>query len=160
MLPTHKAVRDLLTERTGRGVTLAPALPYAPGSQERATYAVFVDAQLRTHAVVVCDLTLSVLLGAASAMVPVGGTESEISQRWLAPATTRHLRELMEELAGLLDPGGGLRLHDMYVPGVEPPSDIPAYAHSLGRRMDLEVAISAYGRGRLSVVCPVVRPVV
>lgn len=156
MLPTHKAVRDLLAERTGRGVTLAPALPYAPGSRDRATYAVFVDAALRTHAVVVCDLTLSVLLGAASAMIPVGGTEAEIAQRWLAPGTTRRLREVIEGFTGLLSPAGELRMHDLYVPGVEPPTDIPAYAHSLGRRLDLEVAISAYGQGRLSVVCPAV----
>jgi hypothetical protein len=156
MLPTHKAVRDLLSDRTGRAVSLAPALPYAPGSRERVTYAVFVDAQLRTRAVAVCDLTLSVLLGAAGARIPVGGTEAEIARQWLAPGTTRHLRRLMEELAALLDASGEVRLHEMYVPGVQPPTDVPAYAHTLGRRLDLEVEVSSYGGGRLSVVCPAV----
>lgn len=156
MLPTHKAVRDLLADRTGRGVALAAALPFAPGSRERVTHAVYVDPQLRTRAVVVCDLALSAILGAACATVPVGGIERELAQRWLAPVTAQHLRALLEDLTGVLRPPQGtvLRLHEMYAPGVEPPSDIPAYAHSLGRRLDLEVAVSAYGSGRLSIVCP------
>jgi hypothetical protein len=157
-LPTHKDVRDLLTARSGRTVTLAPAVPYAPAPGEPATYAVYVDPQMRTCAVAMCDLRLSVLAGAAAATIPVGGTEAEMESRSLAPTTEHHLHELLEALASLLEDPAGLsvRLHAMYPPGVEPPSDIPAYARAVGRRMDLEVAISAYGGGRFSLVCPVV----
>jgi hypothetical protein len=154
VLPTHKAVRELLTDRTGRSVTLAPAVFYGPGPGDRPTYAVYVDPRMRTGAVVVWDLTLSVLTGAALATIPVGGTETERQQRSLAPTTRHHLHDLLEEFAGLLTPPGGppLHLYEMYPPGVAPPGDVSAYAGALGRRLDLKVTIAGYGTGRLSLV--------
>lgn len=155
-LPTHKDVRDLLAARIGRGVTLAPGVPYVPGPREPATFGVYVDRQMRTVAVVTCDLELSVLAGAAIATIPVGGTEAELAQRALEPTTRGHLRGLLEGFTPLVrgDADTSTHLHAMYPPGVEPPTDIPAYAAVLGRRLDLEVTISAYGTGRLSLVRP------
>lgn len=154
MLPTHKAVRELLSDRTRRTVTLAPAVFYSPGPGERPTYAVYVDPHMRTGAVLVCDLDLSVLAGAAVATIPVGGTEHEREQRSLAPATRQHLRDLLEALGPLLSPTAGepLHLYEMYPPGEAPPADVPGYACVLGRRLDLKVTISGYGTGRLSLV--------
>ena len=155
-LPTHKDVRDLLAARTCRGVTLATGVPYVPAPSEPATFAVYVDRRMRTLAVVACDLELSVLAAAAIATIPVGGTEAELAQGVLEPTSRQHLHDLLEALTPLVQGGGDaeVRLHAVYPPGVEPPTDIPAYAAVLGRRLDLEVTIAAYGTGRLSLVRP------
>ena len=155
-LPTPKDVRDLLTVRIGRTVTIAPSVPYAPAPDERATYAVYVDQQIRTCAVVACDPALSILAGAALAKIPVGGVEDELARRSPGPMTREHLQDLLEAFGPWFESPGGspVRLHAAYPPGTEPPSDVPAYARTLGRRLDLEVTIPAYGSGLLSLVRP------
>lgn len=155
-LPTPKEVRDLLAERLGHAVSLAAGVPYAPAALEPATYAVFVDEHLDTRAVLACDLPMSVRAGGAIATIPAGGLEAELGRATLGHVTGRHLKGLLEEFVALLDPTGeeSVRLHAVYLPGEETPSDIPAYVRALGRRIDLVVAVAGYGEGRLSLVRP------
>ena len=155
-LPAPKEVRDLLAGRLGRAVSLASGVPYAPAALEPATYAVFVDEHLDTRAVVACDLPMSVHAGGAIATIPAGGLEAELGRGALTHATGRHLEGLLEGFVPLLDPTGeeSVRLHAVYLPGEQPPSDIPAYVRALGRRLDLVVTVAGYGEGRLSLVRP------
>lgn len=157
-MPTHKEVRDLLMSRLGRAVTLAPIAPYAPTASEPVTFGVYVDQQMRTLGVAACDLDLSVLAAAALGTIPVGGAEAELSDARLASASAQRLRVLLEDFAPWFDVTGGpsAHLHEMYPPGTEPPTDIPAYAQVLGCRVDLEVGIAGYGNGRLALVRPAV----
>jgi hypothetical protein len=150
MLPARKAIKELLVERLGRRVDLAPGVPFAPAPGEGATFAVFVDSSLRTRAVAACDLAFSAYAGAAVATVPAGGAEQAIDLRRLEPGLEAGLRTVFEDLAALL---AGAHLHAVYAAGAMPPSDIPAYAGVLGHRLDLAVTISAYGPGRFSLVC-------
>ena len=150
MLPARKVIKELFAERLGRRVELAPGVPFAPAPGEAATFAVFVDGSLRTRAVAACDLAFSAYAGAAVATVPVGGAEQAIGLRTLAPGLQAGLRTVFEDLAALLP---GAQLHAVYIAGAVPPSDVPAYAGVLGRRMDLAVTIAAYGHGRFSLVC-------
>lgn len=158
MLPTHKAVRDLLAGATRRSVTVGRAQPFAPDPGAGATFGVYVDDRMRTLAVVACDVPMSVLTGAAVATVPVGGVESELADRSPSVRTTEALRGVLAELAALLRPAGGAEavLHAIYPPGVAPPSDLVTYVRTVGQRLDLEVSISGYGRGVMSLVCPAV----
>jgi len=155
MLPSHKAVRDHLAQVTGRSVALAAAAPFAPTAADHPTYAVYVDQHMHTRAVAVCDLAMAVYTGAAGSAVPIGGTEEEMGHRRLTERTARGVREMLDGLGGLLDPEEApLVLHAMYPPGEEPPSDLPAYACTVGRRLDLEVTLAGYRAGRLSLVLP------
>lgn len=158
MLPSRKVVRDLLAELTGRAVSIGSTDPYAPESSETPTYALYVDQHLRTLAVVACDLELSALIGAAVATVPAGGVEDELETRRLSSRTVGALTTVLRRLGELLDPGPGrsVRMHAVYPPGVVPPNDVPVYACTLGHRLDLQVEIRGYGRGRLCVVHPTV----
>jgi hypothetical protein len=155
MLPTHKAVRDHLAQVTGRSVILAAAAPFAPKAADHPTYAVYVDQHLHTRAVAVCDLAMAVYTGAAGSAVPVGGTEEEMGHHRLTERTARGVWEMLEGLGGLVETDEEpFELHAMYPPGEEPPSDLPAYACSVGRRLDLAVTIAGYRPGRLSLVLP------
>lgn len=154
MLPTNKALRDLLVERLGREVQIARGEPFIPGEYGRASYAVFVDRALQTVAVAATDIPFAAFVGAAAGMATVGGAHDCIGQSRLSPAFEENLRSVFEECAGLLPDAAtrGIRLYDMYAPGVAPPNDIPVYARVYGQRLDLSITIASYGKGRFSLV--------
>ena len=163
MLPTRKSVRDLLESRLDRDVALSTGGYFAPSLQQRAAFAVYVDPRMATPAVVNCEHTLWVLAAAAMGRFPRGHDLAELEERAVSAATERQLEGLFHELTALLDPRGReeLRLYATYSPGSVPPADVPAHAAVLGPRDDLQVAISAYGTGRLSLVAaPAPAPVV
>jgi len=148
--PTPKAVRDLLGELLGRPPQVATGVPYAPGHAESATCAVYVDQRMRTRAVVSADLRCSAYLAAMAGRLPAGGLEEVWRQRRLGPALSGQLDRVLDGLAPLF--GNGVRCYASYPPASEPPSDVAAFARSLGNRLDLAVGFAQYGIGRLSFV--------
>lgn len=148
--PAPKAVRDALEELLGRSVNLAPGVPYAPGHGETASHAVYVDARMRTRAVVTADLRCSAYLAAMAARIPAGGLEEVWKQRRLPAPLAGHLDRVLSGLASLF--GDQVRCYASYPPPAEPPADVAAFARSLGGRLDLAVGFPQYGIGRLSLV--------
>jgi ABC-type transporter lipoprotein component MlaA len=67
---------------------------------------------------------------------------------------SENLREVLNVAASLLDVDGAssLRLHAVYPLGAGAPTDVVAYAGTLGRRLDLVTTIASYGVGRFSMV--------
>lgn len=153
-LPPGKAVRDLLLDLLGRNVDVAPGDPYAPEGGERATLAVYVDDAMRTRAVAVADLPLSAYAGAAIGLIPAGGAEAAIEDRALSTAIEENLYEVLNICAALLNVEGAphVKLYAMYGPGTVPPVDVSGFARAIGRRLDLQVTVTGYGVGRLSLV--------
>ena len=153
-LPPAKAVRDLLLDLLGRNVDVAPGDPYAPEGGERATLAVYVDDAMRTRAVAVADLPFSAYAGAAIGLVPAGGAEAAIEDRALSTAIEENLYEVLNICAALLNAEGAphVKLYGMYGPGTVPPVDVSGFARTIGRRLDLQVTVTGYGAGRLSLV--------
>jgi hypothetical protein len=154
MLPNNKALRDLLIERLDRDVEISRGEPFIPGVYGRASYAVYVDRSLRTVAVAATDLPFAAFVGAAAGLATVGGAHDAIERSRLSPAFEDDLRDVFAECAGLFPDAvaRGIRLYDMYAPGVAPPDDIPVYARVFGQRLDLRITVAAYGRGRFSIV--------
>jgi hypothetical protein len=125
-------------------------VPYAPGHAEPATQAVYVDQRMRTRAVVSADLRCSAYLAATAGRLPAGALEDVWKQRRLTPTLTGQLDKVLDALAGLF--GAEVRRYASYPPANEPPSDVAAFARSLGNRLDLAVGFPQYGIGRLSFV--------
>ncbi len=153
-LPAPKHVRDLLDEQLERAVQVAPTSPYAPHGTRARTLAVYVDARLRAHAVLAADLPFSVYAAAAAARVPAGATPAVLAEGWLGPQLLSRLTALLEAASSLFraGPAGAVTLHGIYPPAQAAPPDVTAYAAALRRRLDLQVRISGYGAGRLSIV--------
>lgn len=153
-LPAPKDVRDLLERLLGRDVEIAVAGPLTPEAGEPATLAVYVDPALRARAVCVADLAFSAHAGAAVGLVPPVRAERAIGRRALGPVLAENLREVLNVAGSLLDHEGAspLRLHAVYPLGAGAPTDVVAYAGTLGRRLDLEARIASYGVGRFSMV--------
>ena len=68
--------------------------------------------------------------------------------------TAENFAEVLSIGSTLLNHDGAphVRLYGSYPPGENPPADIAGLLHGLGRRLDLQVTISGYGTGTLSVV--------
>jgi len=148
--PTPKAVRDALADLLGRAPNVAPGVPYAPSHGEPASHAVYVDARMRTRAVISADLRCSAYLAARAARIPAGGLEEIWKQRRLGAVLNGHLDRVLDGLAVLF--GNQVRLYAAYPPPAEPPADVAAFARSLGSRLDLAVGFPQYGIGRLALI--------
>jgi hypothetical protein len=152
-LPSTKQLRDLLESRLRREVRLQPSLPLATGTRGL-SFGIYVDSHLSTHAVVVVDLPAAAYIGAAAGLVPLGVATAAVDEHVLGPLLADHFRAVLKDLAQLFDHEGaqGVRLYNAVLPGQRPPADIVSLAAAPGRRLDLGVAVRAYGEGSLSLV--------
>lgn len=153
-VPAPMSVRELLGDLLGRNVDVSPAPPYAPANSEAWTLAAYVDDSYVVRAVATVDLELSVVVAAAIGLVPMRAVSAALAEQCLDDSLTENLHEVLNIAASLLNADGArhVRLHQMFGPGAPRPSEFRSAALSLGRRLDLQVAVAGYGRGRFSLV--------
>jgi hypothetical protein len=153
-LPLPKQIKDLLEGLLGKDITLAPSAPFAPGPNAPASVAVYVDDSLRITALVACDLRFSAYAGAALGLVPPGGAEAAVEAGGLTENLSENLYEVLNIAASMFNVADAehLRLHELHPAGTPLPPMVRAQALTLGRREDMSLDISGYGKGQLSVV--------
>ena len=153
-VPSAMAVRDMLADLLGRNVEVRSSLPYAPSPSDPTTIAVYVDDQTVIRAVGVVDLGFSARAGAAIGLVPSPTADEAVESGLLSDTLAENLHEVLNIAASLLNAEGvvHVKLHEMYAPGTTPPVQIAECMQALGRRLDLRVDISGYGKGRFSLV--------
>ncbi|MEO3937276.1 hypothetical protein V3N99_11015 [Dermatophilaceae bacterium Soc4.6] len=153
-LPEAKEVRDLLTLLLDRPIDLALGTPLVLEAGERATYATFVDDRLAMRAVAVADLPFSAYAGGALGLVPPAGIQEAVGQKVLSPAIEENFSELLNIFASLMNAEGmpHVKLHVVHGTGEQASPQVVAMTRILGRRLDLELTVGGYGRGRLSLV--------
>ena len=154
LLPSPKAVKDMLADLLDRHVAVTTTVPFAPGPDGPGTIALYVDDSLRLAALIGLDLRLSAYAAAAIGLVPVGAADDAISDGTLHDPLRENLVEVLNVAASLfIAPGATrVRLHVVHPVGEPAPPAALAQALTLGRREDLSVKITGYGIGRLSVV--------
>jgi hypothetical protein len=153
-IPAALEVRELLSGLLGREVEVSMTDTFAGDSKVGSTFAVYIDDQERTRAVAVLDLPCSAYAGAAIGLIPVGGAEAALEEGDLPPVLRENLGEVLNVLASLLNAEGcpHVKLQSVYHADQWPEPEVAAHAATPGRRLDLEVNIPLYGRGRLSMV--------
>jgi hypothetical protein len=152
VLPGTLAVRNLLEDLLGREVTVSPGEPISAEELPTATVAIFTDS-LKTYGVLGMDLSLAANAGAALGLVPAGAAEDSIDENQLFPNLAENVFELCNVLTSLLNRKGGphIKLYQVVYPGDELPADARAFLLALGRRIDLTVEVSRYGKGKFSL---------
>jgi len=153
-LPPAKPVRDLLEDLLGRDVDVRPGEPLSPDDDRSTTLAVYVDDSLQLQLVAVADIGFAAYAGAAIGLVPAAAAQDAVRDGSLPSNIADNLYEVLNVCASLLNAEGvpHVRLHTVHYPGAVPPPQPLSVACTLGRRMDLEVSIAGYGRGRFSLV--------
>ena len=152
-LPAPKEVRDLFEDLLGRPVTVSPTDPVLSEAVRRTMVALYVDNALKLQAVIGLELSLAVYAGAALGLIPPGGAQDSVEEGVMTPVVAENVTEVCNIMAGLLNRPGAphLRLYQRFLPGEGPPTDATGHLLALGRRLDLNVEVSGYGSGKLSI---------
>ena len=152
-LPSGAEVGELLEGLLDRGVTAAEeAAPVLLGRDVRmvATYA---DDTGAVRGVVLLDLGLSAVLGAALALVPPPRVAESLEQGVVPADLADSTREVLNIAAQLFDSGDvRLRLRDVAV-GPQPVDEATVtFLRRPSRRGDRRVDVPGYGAGVLAVL--------
>jgi hypothetical protein len=152
-LPSRHAVRSLLEGLVGRdvGIKDANTVPTKPTN----VIAAYVNDKLTVSAVIVVNLEGAARLGGALAMLPKVGVDDAIAEGDLHAALRDNCYEVLNVLAAVFNAPNAphVRLYEMVGPTTAIPPDIAALSATVGNRMDLEIEVSGYGMGLLSLVC-------
>ncbi len=153
VLPGSLAVRNLFEDLLGREVTVSPGEPLGAEEVKTATVAIFTDNFQKMYAVLGLDLSLAANAGAALGLLPAGAAEDSVDEKQLYPNLAENVFELCNIFTSLLNREGAphIKLYQVLYPGMELPNDARAVLLALGRRLDLNVEVSRYGKGKLSL---------
>jgi hypothetical protein len=153
VLPGILAVRTLFEDLLGRDCTVGPGEPLGTDDLPTATVAIYTDNARQIYGVLGMQLSLAANVGAALGLLPPGAAEDSIDEKTLFPNLAENVFELCNVLTSLLNREGAphVRLHQVIHPGMELPTEARSHLLALGRRLDLTIEVSRYGKGRLSL---------
>jgi len=154
-VPTLKAVRDLLGDLTGKEIEVASgAEPVGVGGSSGSVVGLYVDAELKSRALIAFDLPLAAYSGAALGLVPPGGAQDAVDAHELPEHLLDNCGEVLNIMASLfnLPRSPHLKLYACYGPTEQLRPDVRELAVRLAPRDDIAVEIARYGKGRMSIV--------
>ena len=153
VIPGSHLVRNLFEDLLGRDVTVSPGDPISQADLATATVAIYTDSSQQIYGVVGMQLSLAANVGAALGLVPAGAAEDSIDEKTLFPNLAENVGELCNVLTSLLNRDGGphVKLYQVVYPGMDLPGDARAHLLALGRRLDLMIEVSRYGKGKFSL---------
>lgn len=154
-LPPALEVRELLEGLLGRDVeAVVGTKPVNPSEPPGAMVGVFVDDMLKLRAIILTDLALSAYVGAAIALVPAKTAAASVEDGRLTPNLYDNTREVLNVAASLFnhDNAPHVRLYEAYAPNEALPPDVAKYVLAYVRRLDMELEVSGYGKGMISVL--------
>lgn len=152
-LPTAKAVKDLFEQLLGRDVSVSRGLPVRAAELARTAAGLYVaEGSLQTAAVIGIDVNLAAHSASAMSLVPRAEAHACAQAGTLPALLAKNTVGLLESVGSLLEPPGAkaLTLYQSFMPGDRIPPDVAAQLVALGRRVDADLSISGYGKGRLS----------
>lgn len=152
-LPPVKLIKDVLDGLLGREVEIAPGDPMASVDMIGGVLAAYVDDGNALRAVAGWDLSAAAFVGAAVGLVPRGGAEAAIEDRFVPENLQENLGEVSNVLASVFQIPGNphLRLQKTYCPAAAAPDQETQLLYALGQRIDITVDVPGYGSGRLAV---------
>lgn len=156
-LPTLMDVRELLEGLLGRDVeTELTSAGADPRKHPGALSGVYVDNAFTMRAFIVIDMALSAALGAAIGLMGARLAEDVVRSELLSPALYDNAAEILNVAASLFNAEGAphVRLHEAYAPREVLPADVDVRLRGMARRMDIEMTVTGYGAGRMSLVVP------
>ena len=153
VIPGSLAVRNLFEDLLGRDVTVSSGTPLEAADLPTSVIAVYTDTSQQLYAVLGMQLSLAANAGAALGLLPAGAAEDSIDEKKLTPNLAENVFELCNVLTSLLNVEGAphVRLYQVVYPGMDLPNDARAHLLALGRRLDVTIEVSRYGKGKFSL---------
>ncbi|MET8151187.1 hypothetical protein ACIBSW_05195 [Actinoplanes sp. NPDC049668] len=153
VIPAALSVRNLFEDLLGRDVNVASGDPMTAEDLPTGVIALYTDASQQLYAVLGLQLPLAANAGAALGLLPAGAAEDSIEEGKLYPNLAENVFELCNVLTSLLNREGAphVKLYQVIYPGMPLPNDARAQLLALGKRLDLTVEVTRYGKGKLSL---------
>ncbi|GAA0418736.1 hypothetical protein Aca07nite_05770 [Actinoplanes capillaceus] len=153
VLPGSLAVRNLFEDLLGREVIVGPGEPIGAEEVPTSSVAIFTDNRQQMYGVLALDLSLAANAGAALGLLPAGAAEDAIDDKELFPNLAENVFELCNIFTSLLNKEGArhVKLYQVIYPKQDLPADARQILLALGRRLDLTVEVTRYGKGKLSL---------
>lgn len=153
VLPASLTVRNLFEDLLGRDCNVSPGDPLGADDLATATIAIYTDSAQQIYGVLGMQLSLAANVGAALGLLPPGAAEDSIEEQKLYPNLAENVFEMCNVLTSLLNREGAphVKLYQVVYPGMPLPADARAHLLALGRRLDLMIDVSRYGKGKFSV---------
>lgn len=154
-IPHLKAVKDLLADLTGRDIEIAGgADPVGVGGDSGSVVGLYVDAELKSRALIAFDIALAAYSGAALGLVPPAGAQDAVAAGSLPETLVENCGEVLNIMASLfnLPKAPHLKLYKLFGPGEQLRPDVRELAVRTAPREDISIEIGRYGAGRMSVV--------
>jgi hypothetical protein len=144
----------LMKELLGRNVSAkaVPTLPSASGPTVTASYTTD-NGQL--VAVCICDLELILNGGAALCLIPASEAANNLKAKRLDPALLENFKEVLNICAQLFGSSDAQRvkLNSLYLANADMPEELKTFMTKGHVRKEVQLSITGYGNGRLSVFC-------
>ena len=156
-LPTVVDLRDLLERLLGRDVEITLGGPMVDtGARGGAQVSTYEDRYGKLRALLVADAALVARAGAAIALSPRGGADAALQDGDLPAGLLENAREVLDVTASLFSVAGAPHVTPgrFYPPGALLPPEVAHLVRAYVRRLDLDVALTGYGSGRLAVIVP------
>ncbi|UQU65400.1 hypothetical protein COUCH_03420 [Couchioplanes caeruleus] len=153
VIPAPHAVRNLFEDLLGRDVNVSPGDPMTAENLPTGVIAIYTDTSQQLYAVLGMTLSLAANAGAALGLLPAGAAEDSIEEKTLFPNLAENVFELCNVFTSLLNREGAphVKLYQVIYPGMDLPNDARAHLLALGKRLDLTIEVSRYGKGRFSL---------
>ncbi|MBO1751297.1 hypothetical protein J4G33_05720 [Actinotalea sp. BY-33] len=154
-LPAALEVRELLEGLLGRDVEGTVGTPVVdPHKDPGAVVGVYVDDLLKLRAIVVMEMPLAAYTGAAIALIPARTAQDSVEAGLISPMLFDNTTEILNVGASLFNHDGcpHLRLYETYAPRETLPADIDKWVLAYVQRLDMELDVTGYGKGNISVL--------
>lgn len=151
-LPALKDVAQTLTALLGRHAAVSVSkTPYRPGSAERVLIATYRGLDGTLGAVCLADLAFAAYVGAALAMFPLPRAQESLRAGKLDEQLEENFHEVMNVISTILTRGEARERLDAVLPRVAGvPADAAAALAKPRARLDLEVEVTGYAKGKLT----------
>ena len=152
--PPPEAVGRMLEQLLGRRVTTKDGRLLVPGPNARTYVGIYRSDQGTLAAAVVMDLPLAANAAAALVMVPVGMVSDSVRSGQLSPSLLDNLREVMNVCTRFFNLPGKphLKLQEIMPCPPALPADVAALVARPNTGLHIEMAITGYGGGKISLV--------
>ncbi|XBH22161.1 hypothetical protein V5R04_02735 [Jonesiaceae bacterium BS-20] len=154
-LPKAQEVRELLENLVGRNIELLTGGPMVdPAGPGGAVVAEFVSDSFALNALVVMDVPAAAHISAALALIPAAVSAEAAQQGELTDLFLEATHEVCNVISALFNKEGAphLRLGTVHPPQTELPNDISSWVMAYVARLDLELEVTGYGQGNLSIL--------
>jgi len=154
MQMTPETIAKLLKQLLGRDVTFQKIAPFKLSAVDPSITASYVTKQGSLAGVWLCDLDLTYRAGAALCMIPAAEAQARLRVSKVDDYLVENFREILNICSQLFttheEPS--VELGAVYLSAEERPPAIATLIVAPASRLDLQMTISGYGNGRMSIL--------